>query len=353
LGDSDAAIRVVMVRESVDLMWRDSPANIRLIEGCTDLIRPLTQNTKRKRIIPATPGVLRFKETVLEAVTHLDAVREPWMREDAHTDDFLPVMGEEQLDRFLSGRLYLHGGGSAQVEMGRLLSSIDGLESLWGSFHIWIKKRETAEIASLGRALANLDPDAEEFLEDLVWGQNGDLSYSPITPEERTRFVRTRARIAKILWNEGAGPTREYESVQELIRAAVERDRRRGRTRSIQLGGVPVVSLTELEDERLVDVRPVPNEDYSFVNKVIKALTPRELDHFYIQLKVIDQARPQEIRKELHARGWNLTDRDFNALQHRCNNHLRAARDHVEVTTSRRSRRDAIQRWFANRSLPK
>jgi hypothetical protein len=64
----------------------------------------------------------------------------------------------------MAGRPYLAGANSTQIQMGQLLSEMSRLESLWGSFVVWVKHPETAEIESLTKALQEHEHDSEEFL---------------------------------------------------------------------------------------------------------------------------------------------------------------------------------------------
>jgi hypothetical protein len=114
-----------------------------------------TQNTRRKQIIPATPKLSRLKEAALKAAGEIDSLqRQEWASENVNA----------------AGRRFLVG--IAERHIGELLNAIISLESTWGSFHIWIKRREWALCESLTRAWQKGELDSEELL---VWFREHEL----------------------------------------------------------------------------------------------------------------------------------------------------------------------------------
>lgn len=204
--DPGAAVRALMLRDSVDLACRDAAAITGFVERGANSTYGLTQNTRRKQIIPAVPSIVALKKIALDTVTALDAACVPWTQEDASNDNFRPILDGRRLEAFMSGRPSLLGVNSAQVQLGRLLVAIDGLESRWGSFHVWSKKPERATISLLGRALLNREKDAEEFLEEVICERGSLPRYVPETSEEARGFLAMKATIAAILFNDEGDP---------------------------------------------------------------------------------------------------------------------------------------------------
>jgi hypothetical protein len=114
-----------------------------------------TQNTRRKQIIPAAPRLYRLKESAVKAAGQIDSLqRQEWASENVNKD----------------GRCFLVG--IAQGHVGELLNAVTRLESHWGSFHIWLRRRKWALCNSLTRAWQKRELDSEEFL---VWFREHEL----------------------------------------------------------------------------------------------------------------------------------------------------------------------------------
>jgi hypothetical protein len=172
-GDKVAAVRAIMLRDSIDLAARDVSAVARSMWRNADVIAytARTQNVRRRQIVPATPSCLRLKEAALRAGKALDGCcAEPWTRDDINSDELRPVL--EKLfapghgDKVLEGRSSFLGAGSATVQLGQLLVALQRLESLWGSFDIWVQRPGFATCQSLIRAWEQGEADFEDYL---IW----------------------------------------------------------------------------------------------------------------------------------------------------------------------------------------
>jgi hypothetical protein len=114
-----------------------------------------TQNTRRKQIIPAAPILSRLKDSALKAAVRVDSLhRQEWESEGPDA----------------AGRRFLVG--LSKGHLGELVNAITSLESQWGSFHIWIKRRAWAFCESLNRAWQKRELDSEELL---VWFREHEL----------------------------------------------------------------------------------------------------------------------------------------------------------------------------------
>ena len=340
IPDVKLAGMAVMFRDSLDLAHGELISMTSAIERMTAAIRPLTENKKRKHIIPATPSVREVKSTVLKLSAVLDSRCEPWMVEDANGQEFRSVFNTERLDYFLGGRDILYGVGSTQVQLGRLLIAIEGLESQWGSFDIWIRNQEAAQISALARSLIRREEDAQEILDDIFSSAYG-VSQNP-----RDAIVRAsiKGAIADLLWNFGAGPNSDFSDFEQLLRTVKEKQWQRDRVRAIELDDAPVISLHAIENKKS-DERFSP-EPMNAEPPLICALASRKLDQRYIQLRFVEHLPPRVIWNELNSTlSGPLSKSEFEALQHRCNVRINRLRKAVPPTTrSPRACRDEIRR---------
>lgn len=329
-----------MLRDSVDLGCRRAASATRFIEDTANRVPALTQNGKRKQIVPAIPSVFALKELSLKTAQDLDARCLPWTREDASKDDFRRALKGRNLDTLMSGRTYLSGVNSAQVQVGRLLIEIQKFELRFGSFHIWIKSPQKALISSLQRSIIWRERDVEELLDAVLRERSGTESYTPETPEEIRRYRVLKAIVAEILWNKGKGAKREFNSVEELLQRAALRDILRDRIRPIELGGSSVLSV-----ENAIENTSEPADDNALLasnmgysaKELVEALSPNKTDQLYLRLKLVEELAPRQIREELEAQGLRLSDKEFAALERRCNALLRRARAARGTFSTRRS----------------
>lgn len=335
-----ALARALMLRDSVDMGCRLAASATQFIENTANRLPALTQNGRRKQIVPAIPSVFALKELSLETAARLDARCLPWTREDAAADDFRPVLKGQTLDKFMSGRPYLLGVNSAQVQIGRLLIEIQKLESRFGSFRIWIKSPQKALISSLQRSIIWRERDAEELLDEVLRERSGTEPSTSETPEEIRRYRVLKASVAEILWNKGKGAREEFNSVEQLLQRAALRDLLRDRVRPIELGGSSVLSV-----ENAIQNASQPTDDNALpasntgntANELLAALSSNKTDQLYLHLKLVEQLSPLQIREELEAQGLRLSDKEFATLQHRCNALLQRARAARGAFSTRRS----------------
>lgn len=170
-GDKVAAARAIMLRDSIDAAARDASDVARSILRSADLIAytARTQNKRRRQIVPATPSCLRLKEAAFRTVKALDGCcAEAWTRDDESSKELVPVLEKifrpGHTERFLAGRPSLLGAGSATVQVGQILVALQRLESLWGSFDIWVQRPGFATCQSLIRAWERGEADFEDYL---------------------------------------------------------------------------------------------------------------------------------------------------------------------------------------------
>lgn len=338
-----ALARALMLRDSVDMGCRLAASATQFIENTANRLPALTQNGRRKQIVPTIPSVLALKELSFKTVQDLDARCLPWTREDAAKNDFRRALKGRNLDTFMSGRTYLLGINSAQVQFGRLLIEIQKLESRFGSFHIWIKSPQKALISSLQRSIIWRERDAEEFLDEVLRERSGTECYIPETPEEIRRFCALKGSVAGILWNKGKGARQAFNSVEQLLKWAALRDLLRDRIRPIELGGSSVLSV-----EKMIENASEPADDNAlpdrgdFAKELLDAFSPNKADQRYLHLKLVEKLTPREIREELKAQGPPLNDKEFAAVQHRCNALLRRVRVEMKPVSGRPLDHDAI-----------
>jgi hypothetical protein len=178
-SDPNAAIRALMIRDSIDLATRECSAVTRFISWNADVIAATTrtQNRRRRQIVPATPSCLRLKETAIQAANALnDCCAEAWTRDDVSSEEMLPVLEKlfvpGHAENFLNGRPSLLGVASSRLQLGRLLYAMQRLESHWGSFEIWARRPRLSTCKSLIRAWQSGEIDFDEFLS---WFREAEL----------------------------------------------------------------------------------------------------------------------------------------------------------------------------------
>jgi hypothetical protein len=343
---SGALVQILMIRDTIDLSCRETVAVTNWAERSADSISLLTQYVRRKQIIPAVPSLIELKKVVSQTVTALDAMCVPWARDDAGADDFRTALHGDQLDTYMSGRQSLLGIGTAQVQCGRLLMAISRIEAQWGSFDIWVQQPEERSIAALSKAFLRREHDAEDFLDELICDIAGIHRYAPRTIAESEPFQQLNAIIAELLWNKGHGPASTFTSIEHLKQAAKAKGRRRQRARGIELGGEPVISLDDAEIDRHSAESAMVADCNEITTNLLRAIAPREIDRKYLHLKLVEQMPPRKIREELAS----VSEAEFKALQHRCNDRLRLVRQVLRATgaATRRSQRDAILRLLSS-----
>jgi hypothetical protein len=345
-GKADAA-RVLMIRDCIDLAARDGAAAATFLERSEIATVRLTENQRRKHIIPATPSCIRLKDIAFEGKKLLDTVvSELWTKDDVSSDELSTILGAEKADMILSGRPSLAGAETAKLQIKLLLDTIARFESHFGSFHIWVKQPEKAAIAALVRSLQKGETDHEDFLDEVIRDCDGVGSYANASREEVSSYSRLRGTIAKTLYSNGRGPRREFTGLDHLRRYACKVIRQMDRIRPIELDGYPVLPFEEVTTQK----DSVRDDD---AMSLIAALVPRNIDQDYLYLRIAKCLPPREIKDELMERYGRMSDKDFNNLQRQCSRQLKEAKRLANIAqpTTRRSCRDAILKLLKSKKI--
>jgi hypothetical protein len=188
-GDDWESSRPELRRRSIDMGARECSAIAKFVSWNVTEVARTSQLTRRKEIVPVTPSCLRLKATVLKFEKVLSCGgAEPQASHSAVADDFKEATTQEPECIWGGGPLL--GVDSCRLLLRNVLSTLESLESHWGSFHIWVQQPRLSTCKSLIRAWRT----GENFDEFFAWFCEHELglAHDTLAPYIATVLLGTR-----------------------------------------------------------------------------------------------------------------------------------------------------------------